>query len=139
MNILITRGNIKNAKTYPEPLWNELSFELIYRQHEVKEVKGILTEQEIIDLVNWSDIWIGTDSFLQHLVAYYKLKKGIVIWSKSDPDIFGYPDNINLLKDRKYLRVNQFRSWTDTWNDIENNPDSFVSPSVVLKAIESML
>jgi ADP-heptose:LPS heptosyltransferase len=137
MKILINRGNVFNAKSYP--FFDELINELKWRGHEIKEIKGILSEQEIIDLVNDCDVWITIDTFLQHLCAYYKLKKGIVIWGKSDPTIFGYPENINLLKDKKYLRVNQFRSWTDAWNDIENRPESFVSPLVVCQAIEGLV
>src|ERR1035437_215856 len=131
MKILINRGNIQNCKSYP--YWDELV--LLLKDHEVKEIKGILPEQEIIDLVNWCDIWITIDTFLQHLCAYHKLKKGIVLWGKSNPQYFGYKDNINLYKDEKYFRVNQFRNWTSEWNDIVNNPAAFVSPETILKAI----
>ncbi len=134
MNILINRGNIQNTKSYP--FWEELI--LLLKDHEVKEIKGILTEKEIIDLVNWSDVWIATDSFLQHLCAYHKLKKGIVIWGKSDPLLFGYTHNINLLKDRKYLRKMQFRDWVSVWNDVEWNKDTFVSPETILDAINKI-
>ena len=141
MKILINRGNIVNCKTYP--FWDELLELLIEKSNipviEIKEIKGILPEQEIIDLVNWSDIWIATDSFLQHLCAYHKLNKGIVLWGKSNPVHFGYDTNINLYKDKKYFRVNQFRDWVNEWNDIAICPDAFVSPEVVLKAIEDMV
>lgn len=131
MKILINRGNVQNAKSYP--FWGE--FIALAKDHEIKEIKGILPEQEIIDLINWCDMWISIDSFIQHLVAYHKLKRGIVLWGKSSPDYFGYSENINLLKDKKYLRNNQFRDWTTSYNDIENNPDSFVSPETVIKSI----
>ncbi len=134
MNILINRGNIQNTKSYP--FWDELI--LLLKDHEIKEIKGILTEKEIIDLVNWATVWIATDSFLQHLCAYHKLKKGIVIWGKSDPLLFGYPHNINLLKDRKYLRKMQFRDWVSAWNDVEWNHDTFVSPETILDAINKI-
>ena len=131
MKILICEGNIKNAKSYPY-------FEQLYvllKNHEIKKIEGILKEQEIIDLINWSSVWISVDSFVQHLAAYHKLKKGIVIWGTSHPEIFGYPTNINLLGDRKYLRPNPFL-W---WKDEVNNPDAFVAPEEIIRAIDNLL
>ena len=128
MKILISRGNIQNAKSYP--FWDELI--LLLKNHEIKEIKGILPEHEIIDLVNWSDEWISIDSFLPHLCAYHKLKRGIVLWGKSDPELFGYQHNVNLLKDRKYLRPDQFSYWTG----VVHNTDDFVSAQVVASVIE---
>ena len=127
MKILINRGNLQNAKSYP--YWEE--FLVLAKEHEIKEIKGILSEKEIIDLVNWCDIWITIDTFLPHLCAYNKLKKGIVIWGKSDPLLFGYPQNINLLKDRKYLRPDQFTFWTG----VKNEPGSFVSADDLYKSL----
>lgn len=127
MKILINRGNLENAKSYP--YWEE--FLALAKDHEIKEIKGILPEQEIIDLVNWCDVWITIDSFLQHLCHYHKLKSGIVIWGKSDPKIFGYDYNKNLLKDRKKLRLDQFR-W---WKDIKLDKDDFVSADDLYKSL----
>ncbi len=134
MKILIVRGNKQNTKSYP--YWEELI--LLLKDHEIKEIKEILPEQEIIDLVNWSDVWITIDSFLPHLCAYHKLKRGIVIWGKSDPLLFGYPHNINLLKDKKYLRKMQFRDWVSPWNDVEWNKEAFVSPETILEALNNV-
>ena len=72
--------------------------------------------------------WIGVDSFFQHL-AWSKNKKGIVLWSVSDPLIFGHPENINLLKNRYYLTKNQFLWWDFT----EYNKEAFVLPEEVIK------
>jgi hypothetical protein len=55
-------------------------------------------------------------------------KQGIVLWSVSDPNIYGHPENINLLKDRSYLAKNQFL-W---WDFVEYNADAFVSPEEVI-------
>ena len=57
---------------------------------------------------------------------------GIVIFSKSDPKVFGYEQNINLLKDKKYLRSKQF----DIWEAEEFDKDSFVTPDVILEHIK---
>jgi hypothetical protein len=129
MKILICRGNTKNAKSYP--YWDELI--KLLGSHEIKEISGILPEKKIIELVNWCDIWISIDSFLQHLVAYHKLKKGIVIWGLSDPELFGYKSNINLLKDRKYLRpgIEQYLFW----KDVPINKEAFISAKEVRDSI----
>lgn len=127
MRLLISPGNVHNAKSYPH--WTRL-LELV-QDCEIEKIEGILSEPKIIELVNWCDVWVSIDSFLPHLVNYYKLKPGIVLWGKSDPLIFGYPGNTNLLKDRKYLRKDQF-GW---WKIEPVNPDVFVSPEVILQEI----
>ena len=131
MRLLINRGNLQNPKSYP--YWEE--FLTLIPEHEVKEIKGILPEQEIIDLVNWADCVICIDSFLPHLIKYHNLKtKVICLWGKSDPLIFGYKENINLLKDRKNLRQDQFRWWTG----VVCEPNDFVSPEVLSKTIKEL-
>jgi len=80
------------------------------------------------ELIAECRIWIGVDSFFQHL-AWDCKKQGIVLWSVSDPLIYGHPENINLLKSRNYLADNQFLWWDFT----KYNPDAFVKPEEVLK------
>jgi hypothetical protein len=128
MKILICRGNFDTPKSYP--YWEELLN--LLKDNEIKEIRGILSENEIIDLVNWSDVWITIDSFLPHLCAFKKLKPGIVIWGVSDPEIFGYPHNTNILRSRSYLRPNQFLFWTG----VPINKDAFVVPSGVVKLLK---
>ena len=125
--ILIIPGNIQNAKSYPH--WDKLC-ELL-KDHEIKKIEGILPITQIVDLVNWCDKWVSIDSFVPHLCAYYDLKQGIVIWGKSDPEIFGHKHNINLLKDRKYLKPQQFQ-W---WREEKFDPEVFISPEEIIKNI----
>jgi len=80
------------------------------------------------ELIAECRIWIGCDSFFQHL-AWDCGKPGIVLWSVSDPLIYGHPENINLLKSRDYLAQNQFLWWDFT----EYNADAFVLPEEVVK------
>lgn len=71
--------------------------------------------------------WIAIDSFFQHL-AWAEGKQGIVLWSVSDPNIYGHTENINLLKNRSYLASNQFLWWDYT----PHNPEAFVKPEEVI-------
>ena len=82
------------------------------------------------ELIAECRIWIGVDSFFQHL-AWDCKKQGIVLWSVSDPLIYGHPENINLLKSRDYLADNQFLWWDFT----KYNPDAFMKPEEVIKYI----
>ena len=86
-----------------------------------------LTLEELGTLVDSCKLWISVDSFFQHF-CWDRGKYGIVLWGQSDPNIFGHPENINLLKDRKYLRKNQF--WL--WEQCEANDEAFVRPEIVL-------
>ena len=55
-----------------------------------------------------------------------------MLWSVSDPLIFGHQENVNLLKSRDYLAKDQFL-W---WEDQEYKHDAFVYPDEVVKALE---
>jgi ADP-heptose:LPS heptosyltransferase len=94
----------------------------------VPDFRKNLSIPQLRQLIKDCRIWIGCDSFFQHL-AWSEGKPGIVLWSVSDPLIFGHPTNINLLKDRNSLAKNQFLWWEST----EYNEDAFVSPQEVLK------
>lgn len=77
------------------------------------------------------DGFISVDNFFQHFCAMLG-KRAIVLFGKSDPEIFGHNENINLLKDRKHLRLNQFEIW-----EIEKyEKECFVSPEVVLEKVK---
>lgn len=118
-----------NAKNYP--YWPEL-LELL-KGHEILQLgvqgeKPLITNckfnfplQSIERFVKDCDFFISIDSFLPHM-AYYLGKRGVVLWGQSDPNIFGYDNNLNILKDRKYLRPDQF----NIWEPVKYNPDAFV-------------
>jgi len=101
----------------------------------VTDFRQNLSLTQIKDLVNESDTWISVDSFLQHLCAYYKLKRGIVIFSQSDPKIFGYTRNLNMLKSERYLREKQF--WL--WEQCDYVQDAFVSAQEVMDTLLKLL
>lgn len=86
------------------------------------------------DLLLSCDTWISVDNFFGHFATYYK-KPGVVIFGRSDPKLYGYEQNINLLKDRKYLRQNQFDIWE---NDIYTE-EAFVDAQTAVSAVENML
>jgi ADP-heptose:LPS heptosyltransferase len=127
----------QNPKNYP--YWKEL-IKLI--DEPIIQV-GIDGEEQLVpefcknlpiarlkELIAECRTWIGCDSFFQHL-AWDCKKPGIVLWSVSDPLIYGHSENINLLKSRDYLATNQFLWWDFT----EYNLDAFVLPEEVVKFI----
>jgi ADP-heptose:LPS heptosyltransferase len=126
-----------NPKNYP--YWKEL-IELIKEpivqvgvegeEQLVPDFRKNLSLSELRNLLDECKTWISCDSFFQHF-AWDNKKYGIVLWSVSDPLIFGHPENINLLKDRKCLAENQFLWWEDTLHD----PNKFVDPDQVMKAL----
>lgn len=130
---------LKNGKNNPKnyPYWKEL-IALINEpiiqvgvegeEQLVPDFRKNLPLPQLRQLIRDCRIWISCDSFLQHL-GWDEGKKGIVLWGCSDPLIFGHPENINLLKDRKYLAENQFFWWEQT----EHKNERFVEPEVVIK------
>lgn len=139
----LRNGITPNPKDYP--YWDRL-IELILEKHprqtiiqigvtgekELKNTKIMfnLKLKELRNLLNICDTWISVDNFFHHLASLVG-KKGIVLFGPSDPLIFGDSNNINLLKDRKNLRKEQFEWYEKT----THNPDIFVEPEEVLKFI----
>lgn len=151
MKILISpysktmRNGKQNPKNYP--YWEEVVRLLQERGHEVTQLKysdepevpkcafvAIYTSLKVVEMiVDAHDTFIAIDNFLPHL-AHYRKKYGIVLWGKSDPALFGYPENINLLKDPKFLRNHQF----ETWEAEVFDPNVFVDPQIVVEAVEKI-
>jgi len=86
------------------------------------------------NLLNICDLFISVDNFFHHLASSVG-KKGIVIFGPSDPLIFGDVNNINLLKDRKYLREKQFEWYENT----KYNKEAFIEPEIVMDSIRRVL
>jgi ADP-heptose:LPS heptosyltransferase len=134
------RTGKENPKNYP--YWEELVYELQKNMHVVQvgvegekqlapDFRKNLPIVELRKLIHECQIWIGVDSFFQHL-GWDEGKKGIVLWGPSDPLIFGHPENINLLKDRSCLVDNQFIWWEAT----EHSNDRFVKPKEILEHLK---
>lgn len=130
---------LQNGKQNPKnyPYWKELialiddpiiQVGVEGEEQLVPDFRKNLPMVELRQLIKDCRIWIGVDSFFQHL-AWSEGKKGIVLWSVSDPLIFGHSENINLLKDRATLAPNQFLWWDFT----EYNADAFTDPKEVIK------
>lgn len=133
---------MRNNKPHPKnyPYWKQLLKKI---DEEVIQI-GIEGEEQLVDdfrknlplpqlaeLTMSCKTWISVDSFYQHF-CWDLNKPGIVLFGQSDPNIFGHSENINLLKDRKYLRDKQFWLWEQT----EYIQDAFVKPKVVLDALK---
>lgn len=102
INILMSKGYsiIQIGTSGEEPLVLNTRFDL--------------TLLEIKNLILLGDTWISTDSFLPHLVESYHLpRRGTVLWGKSDPKVYGYPSNLNILKSESNLKANQFHWWEE--------------------------
>jgi ADP-heptose:LPS heptosyltransferase len=130
----LLNGN-QNPKNYP--YWKELIAQIkepviqVGIEGEVQLVEDFrknLPISELRKLLQECRTWISCDSFFQHL-GWDEGKQGVVLWSVSDPLIFGHPENINLLKDRSNLVENQFL-W---WEFVEHKNDRFVKPKEVLE------
>jgi len=151
MRILISpfssrlRNGNNNAKNYPLEWWKEIIKQLS-DNHEVIQV-GLVGEEKIADKILFnlrmetlsaeilkSDLFISVDNFFPHMVSHYPIK-GIVLWGRSDPNLFGYPIFTNLVKDSSNLRPNQF----DTWEGVAYSKDIFVSPDRVIEEVKALI
>lgn len=138
----LTNGE-RNPKNYP--YWAELIESIPKIEHIVQigvegeeqlvpDFRKNLSIYELKEHLRECKTWIGCDSFFQHLAWDYG-KRGITLWSVSDPLIFGHPENINLLKSRDFLAPNQFL-W---WESVAYDATKFVEPEVVLKHLTEFL
>ena len=133
---------ILNAKNYHA--WPELIALLNAEGHEVIQVAGHGEDRlegtamflqafpldKLEEVLREADCWISVDSWLPHFCATMRLPTGIVLWSQSDPRIWGYKHNINLHKP-EYLRQWQYAPWYD----VPHNSDAFVDPQTVMEAL----
>lgn len=135
---------LKNGKRNPKnyPYWKELvslfdepviQVGITGEEQIVEDFRQNLSIDELRKLIKECRTWVSCDSFFQHL-AWDEKKPGIVLWSVSDPLIYGHPENVNLLKNRDCLVENQFLWWEFT----EYDEEKFVKPSDVVMHIKSM-
>ena len=143
------KGDKPNPKNFPKETWDKL-VEYVINTTGFKVVQiGLIGEQQIARTVPlWSPSleilevlvtnavsWIAVDNFLQHFISSLgEYKPGMVLWSVSDPNIFGYSTNVNLLKSREYLRPNsaegQRRGMDNQfckWDMAKYDPQAFLS------------
>jgi hypothetical protein len=131
--------SLQNGKRNPKnyPYWKELialidepivQIGVEGEEQVVPDFRKNLPIIELRQLIKDCRTWIAVDSFFQHL-AWSEAKPGIVLWSVSNPLIFGHAENINLLKDKASLAANQFLWWDFT----EYNADAFTKPEEVIK------
>jgi hypothetical protein len=132
---------LRNAQPNPKnyPLWSEVVAQLPGKiiqvgtageQALVDDFRANLSLADLKQLVLECSTWVSVDTFFQHW-AWSLNKPGVVVWGQSDPNIYGHPENINLLKSREYLTPNQFLFW----EQIPYRDDCWVAPDVVAKAV----
>lgn len=135
---------LRNGKENPKnwPYWNQIISEL-NKSHNLIQI-GVegekkLTEDcrfnllvpELVKLANEMDLFISVDNFAHHFFHYQK-KYGIVIFTQSDPKLFGYKENINLV-DEKYLRTDQYGQW----ESCEYKKEAFIHPDNILVEVDN--
>lgn len=132
---------LRNGKNNPKnyPYWKEIialveepmvQVGVDGEEQLVEDFRKNLSLDELAKLVNECRTWISVDSFFQHF-CWDLGKSGIVLWGQSDPKIFGHPENINILKDRSYLRYNQF--WM--WEQCPYREDCWVDPETIVQKL----
>jgi ADP-heptose:LPS heptosyltransferase len=130
---------LRSGKTNPKnyAYWKELipliSEEVVQvgidgEEQLVSNFQKNLSISQLKELIGECRTWIGVDSMFQHL-AWSCNKPGIVLWTVSNPNIFGHPENTNLLKSKDNLAKNQFLWWDST----EYDPDKSINPEIVLQ------
>lgn len=132
----------ENAKNYP--YWQELINLLKKEKYKIYQI-GVKGEKELMNIDKYifnkpfkklknylkiCDFYISVDNFFQHFAHYYG-KYGFVIYGKSDPELFGYKENINIFKSKDYLRKGQYLYWKEE----PYNKEVFVNPTIVYKII----
>lgn len=140
------RNGQPNPKNYPH--WPRLVQLLSQSGYEVIQI-GIAGEDRIESvsqfIIGWPfdklrqlaedcATWISVDNFFPHFANCERLKPGIVLFGQSDPRIFGYPQNGNLLRGRDYLRQFPY----DIWEAATYRADAFVYPENVMLHIHRL-
>jgi ADP-heptose:LPS heptosyltransferase len=94
------------------------------------EVKFDMSINDTASLLKACDTFVSVDNFLHHMAHLYQ-KKGVVIYSRTNPELFGYPEQINLFLVSKYFAPNQY----DIIERIDYVKEAFVGADSVVAAI----
>jgi FkbM family methyltransferase len=164
----------EHAKSYPfwkelVPLLKTLNYKIVQIGSKKKDKDGRdITEQiiesvdetcfgrsfkEIEEMIKNCRFWIGVDNFLQHLCNNMeKVVRGIVIYGESDPELFGYSYNKNILKSRKFLKPLQFSPWYEDIDrvdehgrtikvrvNLKNHPEYYNKPEEIFIDVKKFL
>jgi len=93
------------------------------------------TRKEILQELKDSDMFISIDSWLQHLASMQTDKLGLVIFSRSNPAIFGYPKFANVFENTKYFKSNPY----EAWSPVDIMTEAFPSIEIVQKTFLELL
>lgn len=97
----------------------------------------ILPFRELYAVFELSSKRLFIDSFAQHVAAALDLQS-TVVWIGNKPDVFGYPENINIVPNAKYVReLNKF-SYLDQF-DISGQIQQFPYDTVNLFDINEII
>lgn len=140
------RNGAENPKNYPH--WQDLINKF---QHAVNHIVQIGVEgepqlvqdfrrnlplAEIKKLLEECSVFLSVDNFLPHFAHLNGIRgKGVVLFGMSDPDLYGYPENLNILKDRKYLRKRAYGIWEEETAD----PSIFLTPDKVYDIVAARI
>lgn len=136
-----------NPKNYPVRYFKELI--TLLKQTNIPQIVqiGITGEEPLVEdfrpslpfsklkelIINEMDLFFSVDNFFPHICHHYG-KHGVVLWGLGNPEIFGYSENLNLYRDKKYFRPDQF----GIWESILRNEEAFVKPDKVIEAIQTI-
>lgn len=135
------RNGNRNPKNYPwwPELLNELkdyNFIQIGIEGDTQytdDFRKNLSFKELKKLTLECDSWISIDSFFQHF-AWDLKKPGVCIIGYSDPNIFGHPENLNIV-DRSKLRPHQFQ----TWEEVDYNEEVYENAKDLAEKIKNFI
>ncbi len=130
-----------NPKNYP--YWNEITKLLKSMNYFLIQV-GVDGEErlrntdffkinldfntELKELLDSCFCWFSVDNFFHHFATYYK-KPGVVIFTVSNPKLFGHTQNLNLHNGEEHFRKDQFGVWSKS----EYNKKAFIDPKKVIE------
>lgn len=125
------------------PYWKELVSILNKKHHIIQigisgeqmiegchELKLNLTFSQLEDLTKSTDSFISVDNFYPHFCNVIG-KYGYVIWGPSNPAIYGYKKNVNILPAVPRFKINQF----GLWDKNDYNLNSFPSVEEVISCL----
>lgn len=130
------RNGKNNPKNYPwfaevialtpEIEWVQIGTAGETRIAGVKDCQLALSLPALKVLVEKAEGFLSVDNFFPHFVALYCSRlRGVVVWGKSNPKHFGYPQNQN-------LSLEKFRAQQWKWyEDEEFDPLVFLPPETV--------
>lgn len=89
---------------------------------------------DLRDRIARATLALSVDTWLHH-AAHALGVPAVVVWTVTDPLVYGYRSHTNLIGSGESLTANQFGFMDAMWAGMKSTPPAYVTPAQIVKAV----